>query len=147
MEYIDEGGEWMQDDLYFYVMVLGLILVGFAWFIPNRRNRDERQGMEMVHMLTEIKQDMEQKMRLLSKQVGELQTEMEEMKLRSSAEGTSESEGNQHGLKLDRRYAEIFDLKQQGKSDEEIAKMLDMGVGEVSLIIQLHRMAAGRGTP
>ncbi len=137
----------MQGDLYFYMMVLGLILVGFAWLIPNRRNRDERQGMEMVHMLTEIKQDIEQKMRILSKQIGELQTEMEEMKLRSSAEGTSESAGNQHGLKLDRRYAEIFDLKQQKKSDEEIAKMLDMGVGEVSLIIQLHRMASGRGTP
>jgi len=133
----------MQNDLYFYIMLLGVILIGFA-LVSKRGSKGESHEINnhTVQLLSEIRQDMDRKMNELSRQIVELRTEMEQIQFSSSVKGVSDEEGNQHKLKLDQRYAEIFDLVSKGMSQEEIARTLDMGTGEVGMIIQLQKMTS-----
>ena len=141
----------MQNDLYFYIMVLGVILVGFAVVLPKRKSKEEghgisnlpndNQGMNTTQLLSEMKQDMERKMGELSRQIQDLKAELEHVQVHSSATGVVTGEKGQK-LKLDQRYAEIFDLFNKGESEEEIARTLDMGTGEVGMIIQLQKITA-----
>ena len=43
----------------------------------------------------------------------------------------------ENNLFITERYKEIFDLQDKGMSDEQIAKELEKGLGEVSFILQL----------
>jgi hypothetical protein len=47
--------------------------------------------------------------------------------------------GTLHGLSMKIRYTELFNLYDQGKGVEAIAKKLSMNKGEVNLILQLSR--------
>lgn len=50
----------------------------------------------------------------------------------------------ERNVSIQARYAELFELYQQGKSVETIAKRLNMNKGEVQLILQLAKQEAVR---
>ncbi|MBP1931452.1 DUF6115 domain-containing protein [Ammoniphilus resinae] len=141
----------MQDDLFFYLIVLGLILVGVSFLRSGRNKPDlnatprqqinDPQYREYLHFMSELKKEMERRNAEISYSVQELRKELTEIQSRLDTKNGSTVDG-QGAMRLDHRYAEIFALKQQGKSMETIAKQLDMGVGEVELILQLHAVSS-----
>ncbi len=46
---------------------------------------------------------------------------------------------NKHTFDKDPRSIKIFDLKKKGLSNSQIAKELDMGIGEVQLILNINK--------
>ncbi|GAA4871778.1 hypothetical protein GCM10023310_59260 [Paenibacillus vulneris] len=51
----------------------------------------------------------------------------------------SEPQSEPEGMNIRSRYAELFELHEQGKSTDHIAKKLNMNKGEVNLILQLAK--------
>lgn len=133
----------MQDELYFYVMLFGLIVIGFGWFSSRRSTPEASENIEMKRYLEEWKRDHEQAWSRLARQLDRMQAELESLKRR---EAEARGEHLKVGLGLEQRYAEIFELVQRDIPTSEIAKRLDMGVGEVELILQLHRLSTGRNS-
>ncbi|RKD24216.1 hypothetical protein BEP19_07370 [Ammoniphilus oxalaticus] len=132
-----QGGE-----VYFYVMMLGLIFVGLAMIYKPKQKavEEEQDNANTLRLVSETNLKMEQQFRALSAQIVELQVELEQ--LRSQAVNTDNEDETTNGqqLGLERRYADVFQLAKQGLPKEEIAKQLEMGTGEVELIMQLNQL-------
>lgn len=138
----------MQDDLYFYVLLLGVVFAGAALLGPGRKKQDagadrhqvmnERQCRDLLQMMSEFKRDTERQLQILSKEHRDLKAEFSEMKSKAEKNGLASTMDEKDALQLNHRYAEVFELRRSGKTPGEIAKQLDMGIGEVELILQLH---------
>lgn len=150
----------MQDDLYFYLMLLGLVIAGMAWLIPNRSKKAqeepeeinklfyERQYRELLHLMSEMRQDADRRTNQLSREIEGLKKKLEDVQKESKGRFELPLQGHvQDAMGLNDRYAEIFDLYDQGKTTEEIASQMDMGTGEIELILQLKALSSRPGKP
>jgi thioesterase domain-containing protein len=138
----------MLDDLSFYLLVLGVVLLGLVWISSpkapshERENRNllyEKEIHELMNVMAAMKQDFEKQLHALSQEIHVLEQEVTQLKSKPAATAAID---NQDALLLDNRYREIFDMRQQGLSNDVIARKLDMGTGEVALIVQLHNLTA-----
>ncbi|HJV45605.1 MAG TPA: hypothetical protein VJ824_07745 [Bacillota bacterium] len=135
----------MQAILSYSLIILSLI--GIVYLM----NRD-RSTRQVIHQLKEIENRLhEQNKRLmmemvsLKKQVGEMDEklarviqQMQSIPVEPTVppKESIESETSEH-LFLNDRYKEIFELKEQGLSTEQIAKQLGRGYGEIAFILEL----------
>ena len=69
----------------------------------------------------------------ISHQMNEIQTFLRDSESERKLEGVSMSPEKKEKVK------KIWELKQRGYSDEEIARQLGMGLGEVLLLKQMHK--------
>lgn len=129
----------MQGDAWLYLIALGVLFLGATWVAPpfvKKNGSSEGKGPDPGEVLLLLKQDMDSRFLELRREVTDLRAEL--------AASTAKTAATPDLMLLDNRYRDIFDLKKQGKTHEEIARQLEMGTGEVDLIIQLHAMADGR---
>ncbi|MDR6883887.1 DUF6115 domain-containing protein [Bacillus sp. 3255] len=180
-----------------YVVLLGLVIIVYARFLPKdqagssaKKNvvaeieetiehfaaEMDEQNQSLLNLFAKTKQDYEVelaklagRLETLEKQKHELSQELtkvhvtQQMHTSSNAhieaasmtqaaaaavhsadtlpvmEASVPEEPSYTGLSMKSRYAELFDLHEQGKGVEAIAKKLGMNKGEVSLILQLSR--------
>lgn len=144
----------MQEDLYFYLMLLGLVIAGLAWLLPGRKpkgvnqppqmgpKQHERQYQEMLQLAAAMKQEADKKMSYMTAEIEGLKKRLEEAE-NNTREGFSlHPRSTRDTMQLHDRYGEIFSLHREGKTTEQIASQMDMGTGEVALILQLQSISA-----
>ncbi|MNI24710.1 hypothetical protein D3C73_783380 [compost metagenome] len=170
---------------WFYIVLLGAAVIGYALFLPSRKSAGgqvssgaadveatlehymteiEKENTEIIELMAELKQDTIAKQLSLQEQVAELRTRLLEVEKLTSLQETrvGRLESNPPHLETDKgvaaapvveqpaeeglitpqntvrdRYPELFNLYDQGKSIDGIAKTLNLQRGEVQLILQL----------
>lgn len=185
----------MLTEPWFYIVMLGVAAILYGFLIPGRANNMkpnqnneieatleqymaeiENENQELIHLITQMKQDFTTKQLATQEQIVELRNRLvtveqgmqsQELKLRtftSTQETTlmarmSEAAATEPDLKqvvieekatpvleepikkhedsLHDRYPELFELYNQGKSIDMIAKAVGIQRGEVQLILQL----------
>jgi len=128
------------------IILFGLNLLGVLFILvkgAKQPNQDFRQ---------ESQQQIVEKQRQLQSEINELNARIKqfsriaqknsvqprvESKIEETSAVTEMEVKKDQNLFLNDRYKEIFELKKQGLAAEEIAKKLDKGLGEVSLILEL----------
>ncbi len=93
----------------------------------------ENQG-QLHRQLMEVKAKQEHYYKSIKQESKQWRAEKPTFEPPLLAETKPKKEQN---LFLNDRYKEIFELKEQGLTADEIAKKLDKGFGEVSLILEL----------
>ncbi|GAA3406599.1 DUF6115 domain-containing protein [Paenibacillus hodogayensis] len=179
-----------------YIVLLGLVLVVYARFVPKREPDSKQTNMmkeiestmeqfsadleeenrQFLDMVSGMKKEhevhtarlqgrieaLEQQNRLVSEQLASLSRDGLKLAAEPSvnrppapfpaspayaavgtdkpvAAASGEKPADRGPVLIRERYAPVFELYQQGKSTEYIAKKLDMNKGEVMLIIQLAK--------
>ncbi|MEH7107199.1 DUF6115 domain-containing protein [Bacillus sp. JJ1764] len=89
---------------------------------------------DMMNEMNELKIELSKQQKILLKKMEELRVEKQ---VTYAAPKPVEPVKKEPSLFLNDRYKDIFALHQQGMTIDEIAKKLEKGVGEVSLILQL----------
>jgi DNA-binding NarL/FixJ family response regulator len=126
--------------------LLVLNLIGVIYLIARKRVHKEVDKNQSVQIrMIETNEEMK-------REIFELKTAMEhlsrvfqqkneqwvlERKAVEAAIPAGTSSKNAQNLLLNDRYKEIFELRNQGFTVEQIAKKLEKGNGEVSMILQL----------
>ncbi|WP_040209401.1 DUF6115 domain-containing protein [Neobacillus jeddahensis] len=93
-----------------------------------------KQYQNMMQEMTQLKSTIEQSHSILMHEFEQWKVERQALESSMRVAATPPKIEN---LFLNERYQEIFDLQRQGFSVEQIAKKLDKGCGEITLILQL----------
>lgn len=117
-------------------------------------NELERENKKLLQLLTEMKNDSDARYRKLEEHVALLDEKMKrpdaglrraeqlrhtDVRHASSSHDASSSYDQHPSVSVRNRYGDLFQLHNDGKSIEYIAKKLGMNKGEVQLILTLAR--------
>lgn len=168
------------------IVLFGFAVFGFAWLSPRGSREDaegasdpaydrlleelETENRELLDAVSKFKQEQDETVRGLVRQIAELERRIETAGVQASAENAApaafaenaasaapaaDTRANAEAVKPDpapayaptsirARYAGLLAMHAKGKSVEQIARSAGMNKGEVQLILQLARREEDR---
>ncbi len=125
------------------VLEIFLILVGIAFLIYGWRKNSNQSESKMVELINDLMLQIDEDNKEFLFRIKNVNQELklsiddkiEELEKRLTQLEKSNKENN---LKvINPKYSSVFELYQTGKTIDEIAKELNLGHGEIQLIIEL----------